>query len=88
MGLARSALEFRRQVVQLRQRVIGLLASNIGPGQLSPEVIREVAETFDTPVSTVYADIRAVEVEAGQGRRVLVNSPNIQTPGPPGPASS
>jgi hypothetical protein len=87
MGLARSALEFRRQVVQLRQQVVGLLASNIGPGHLTPGVIRELSEIFDTPVSTIYSDVRAAENEAGAGRRVLVNSPNDAPPGPPGSAS-
>jgi hypothetical protein len=80
MGLARSALEFRREIVQLRQQVVSLLAHNIGSGRLTPDVIRAVAETFDTPVSTVYADIRSVEAETGEGRRVLVNSPNVHQP--------
>jgi hypothetical protein len=62
-------LEFRRQVVQLGQRVIGLLASNIGSGRFTLDLIRELAETFDNPVSTVYADIRSVEAEAGAARR-------------------
>jgi hypothetical protein len=81
MGLARSALEFRRRIVQLRQQVVGLLASNIGPGHLTPGVIRELSEIFDAPISTIYSDVRAAEAAAAQGRRVLVNSPNVPTPG-------
>ena len=75
---ARSAMEFRRQVVQLRQQVVRVLASNIGPRHFTPGVIREVAEIFDAPVSTIYEDVRLVEAQAGEGRRVLVNSPNVE----------
>ena len=56
MGLARSALEFRRQVVQLRQQVVHVLASNIDPRRLTPDAIRQLAETFDCPASTLYTD--------------------------------
>jgi hypothetical protein len=77
MGLAKSSLEFRRQVVRLRQQVVGLLASNIGENRLTPDVIRELSEIFDAPISTIYSDIRSVEAEAGEGRRVLVNSPKV-----------
>jgi hypothetical protein len=86
MGLAHNILECRREIVTFRQRVVSLLASNIGPGRLSPGVIRELAEVFDAPVSTIYQDVRMVEGQAGQGRHALVNS--VPTDVPPDSSKS
>jgi hypothetical protein len=71
MGLSRSAIVLRREIVQLRRSVVGVIQSS---GALTPEVIVSLSKMFDCEPSMIYEDRRLVEHQPKYGQRV--NSPN------------
>jgi hypothetical protein len=74
MGLSRSAIVLRREIVQLRRFVVGVIQSS---GGLTPTVINSLADRFDCRPSMIYEDARAVEQKPKYGQRGSGNSPNL-----------
>jgi hypothetical protein len=75
MGLSRSAIVLRHEIVQLRRDVVGVIQSS---GAMTPQVIVSLAKIFDCQPSMIYADVRVIEGK---------NSTNAAPPSPPGSAS-
>jgi hypothetical protein len=79
MGLSRSAIVLRHEIIKLRRDVVGVIQSS---GAMTPQVIVTLAEMFDCKPSMIYEDARVANHQPKYGQR-LTNSPNAAPPSPP-----